>query len=85
MRKFKYNEKGITLFTLIITIIVMLIISGVTINKLNKSQITSSTNIITGYSKNIVKDTDEGIKNVNNGQWGNVITSKGIENLVGER
>jgi CHASE3 domain sensor protein len=85
MRKFKYNEKGITLFALIITIIVMLIISGVTINKLNKSQITSSTNIITGYSKNIVKDTDEGIKNVNNGQWGNVITSKGIENLVGER
>ena len=85
MRKFKYNEKGITLFALIITIIVMLIISGVTINKLNKSQITSSTNIITGYSKNIVKDTDEGVKNVNNGQWGNVITSKGIENLVGER
>lgn len=85
MRKFKYNEKGITLFALIITIIVMLIISGVTINKLNESQITSSTNIITGYSKNIVKDTDEGIKNVNNGQWGNVITSKGIENLVGER
>ena len=85
MRKFKYNEKGITLFALIITIIVMLIISGVTINKLNKSQITSSTNIITGYSKNIVKDTDEGIKNVNNGQWGNVITSKGIEKLVGER
>lgn len=85
MRKFKYNEKGITLFALIVTIIVMLIISGVTINKLNKSQITSSTNIITGYSKNIVKDTDEGIKNVNNGQWGNVITSKGIENLVGER
>ena len=85
MRKFKYNEKGITLFTLIITIIVMLIISGVTINKLNKSQITSSTNIITGYSKNIVKDTDEGIKNVNNGQWGNVITSKGIEKPVGER
>ena len=85
MRKFKYNEKGITLFALIITIIVMLIISGVTINKLNKSQITSSTNIITGYSKNIVKDTDEGIKNVNNGQWRNVITSKGIENLVGER
>lgn len=85
MRKFKYNEKGITLFTLIITIIVMLIISGVTINKLNESQITSSTNIITGYSKNIVKDTDEGIKNVNNGQWGNVITSKGIEKPVGER
>ncbi len=85
MRKFKYNEKGITLFALIITIIVMLIISGVTINKLNKSQITSSTNIITGYSKNIVKDTDEGIKNVNNGQWGNVITSKGIEKPVGER
>lgn len=85
MRKFKYNEKGITLFALIVTIIVMLIISGVTINKLNKSQITSSTNIITGYSKNIVKDTDEGVKNVNNGQWGNVITSKGIENLVGER
>lgn len=85
MRKFKYNEKGITLFALIITIIVMLIISGVTINKLNESQITSSTNIITGYSKNIVKDTDEGVKNVNNGQWGNVITSKGIENLVGER
>ena len=85
MRKFKYNEKGITLFALIVTIIVMLIISGVTINKLNESQITSSTNIITGYSKNIVKDTDEGIKNVNNGQWGNVITSKGIENLVGER
>ena len=85
MRKFKYNEKGITLFALIITIIVMLIISGVTINKLNESQITSSTNIITGYSKNIVKDTDEGIKNVNNGQWGNVITSKGIEKLVGER
>lgn len=85
MRKFKYNEKGITLFALIITIIVMLIISGVTINKLNKSQITSSTNIITGYSKNIVKDTDEGIKNVNNGQWGNVITSKGIEKPVGDR
>lgn len=85
MRKFKYNEKGITLFALIITIIVMLIISGVTINKLNKSQITSSTNIVTGYSKNIVKDTDEGIKNVNNGQWGNVITSKGIEKPVGER
>ncbi len=85
MRKFKYNEKGITLFALIITIIVMLIISGVTINKLNKSQITSSTNIITGYSKNIVKDTDEGVKNVNNGQWGNVITSKGIEKPVGER
>lgn len=85
MRKFKYNEKGITLFALIITIIVMLIISGVTINKLNESQITSSTNIITGYSKNIVKDTDEGIKNVNNGQWGNVITSKGIEKPVGER
>lgn len=85
MRKFKYNEKGITLFTLIITIIVMIIISGVTINKLNESQITSSTNIITGYSKNIVKDTDEGIKNVNNGQWGNVITSKGIEKPVGER
>ena len=85
MRKFKYNEKGITLFTLIITIIVMLIISGVTINKLNESQITSSTNIITGYSKNIVKDTDEGVKNVNNGQWGNVITSKGIEKPVGER
>lgn len=85
MRKFKYNEKGITLFALIVTIIVMLIISGVTINKLNKSQITSSTNIITGYSKNIVKDTDEGIKNVNNGQWGNVITSKGIEKPVGER
>ena len=63
----------------------MLIISGVTINKLNKSQITSSTNIITGYSKNIVKDTDEGVKNVNNGQWGNVITSKGIEKPVGER
>ena len=85
MRKFKYNEKGITLFTLIITIIVMIIISGVTINKLNESQITSSTNIITGYSKNIVKDTDEGVKNVNNGQWGNVITSKGIEKPVGER
>lgn len=85
MRKFKYNEKGITLFALIITIIVMLIISGVTINKLNESQITSSTNIITGYSKNIVKDTDEGVKNVNNGQWGNVITSKGIEKPVGER
>lgn len=85
MRKFKYNEKGITLFALIVTIIVMLIISGVTINKLNKSQITSSTNIITGYSKNIVKDTDEGVKNVNNGQWGNVITSKGIEKPVGER
>lgn len=85
MRKFKYNEKGITLFALIVTIIVMLIISGVTINKLNESQITSSTNIITGYSKNIVKDTDEGIKNVNNGQWGNVITSKGIEKPVGER
>lgn len=85
MREFKYNEKGITLFALIITIIVMLIISGVTINKLNESQITSSTNIITGYSKNIVKDTDEGIKNVNNGQWGNVITSKGIEKPVGER
>lgn len=85
MRKFKYDEKGITLFALIITIIVMLIISGVTINKLNESQITSSTNIITGYSKNIVKDTDEGIKNVNNGQWGNVITSKGIEKPVGER
>lgn len=85
MRKFKYNEKGITLFALIITIIVMLIISGVTINKLNKSQITSSTNIVTGYSKNIVKDTDEGVKNVNNGQWGNVITSKGIEKPVGER
>ena len=85
MRKFKYNEKGITLFTLIITIIVMIIISGVTINKLNESQITSSTNIISGYSKNIVKDTDEGIKNVNNGQWGNVITSKGIEKPVGER
>ena len=85
MRKFKYNEKGITLFALIVTIIVMLIISGVTINKLNKSQITSSTNIVTGYSKNIVKDTDEGIKNVNNGQWGNVITSKGIEKPVGER
>lgn len=85
MRKFKYNEKGITLFTLIITIIVMIIISGVTINKLNESQITSSTNIITGYSKNIVKDTDEGIKNVNNGKWGNVITSKGIEKPVGER
>ena len=67
MRKFKYNEKGITLFSLIITIIVMLIISGVTINKLNESQITSSTNIITGYSKNIVKDTDEGVKDVNNG------------------
>ena len=85
MREFKYNEKGITLFALIITIIVMLIISGVTINKLNESQITSSTNIITGYSKNIVKDTDEGVKNVNNGQWGNVITSKGIEKPVGER
>lgn len=85
MRKFKYNEKGITLFALIITIIVMLIISGVTINKLNESQITSSTNIITGYSKNIVKDTDGGVKNVNNGQWGNVITSKGIEKPVGER
>ena len=85
MRKFKYNEKGITLFALIVTIIVMLIISGVTINKLNKSQITSSTNIVTGYSKNIVKDTDEGVKNVNNGQWGNVITSKGIEKPVGER
>ena len=85
MRKFKYNEKGITLFALIITIIVMLIISGVTINKLNESQITSSTNIITGYSKNIVKDTDEGVKDVNNGQWGNVITSKGIEKPVGER
>lgn len=85
MRKFKYNEKGITLFALIVTIIVMLIISGVTINKLNESQITSSTNIITGYSKNIVKDTDEGVKNVNNGQWGNVITSKGIEKPVGER
>jgi len=85
MRKFKYNEKGITLFALIVTIIVMLIISGVTINKLNESQITSSTNIITGYSKNIVEDTDEGIKNVNNGQWGNVITSKGIEKPVGER
>lgn len=85
MRKFKYNEKGITLFSLIITIIVMLIISGVTINKLNESQITSSTNIITGYSKNIVKDTDEGVKDVNNGQWGNVITSKGIEKPVGER
>ena len=85
MRKFKYKEKGITLFALIITIIVMLIISGVTINKLNESQITSSTNIITGYSKNIVKDTDEGVKNVNNGQWGNVITSKGIEKPVGER
>ena len=85
MRKFKYNEKGITLFALIVTIIVMLIISGVTINKLNESQITSSTNIITGYSKNIVKDTDEGVKNVNNGQWGNVITSKGIEKTIGER
>ena len=85
MRKFKYKEKGITLFALIITIIVMLIISGVTINKLNESQITSSTNIITGYSKNIVEDTDEGVKNVNNGQWGNVITSKGIEKPVGER
>lgn len=85
MRKFKYDEKGITLFALIITIIVMLIISGVTINKLNESQITSSTNIITGYSKNIVKDTDEGVKDVNNGQWGNVITSKGIEKPVGER
>lgn len=85
MRKFKYNEKGITLFALIVTIIVMLIISGVTINKLNESQITSSTNIITGYSKNIVKDTDEGVKDVNNGQWGNVITSKGIEKPVGER
>ena len=85
MRKFKYNEKGITLFALIITIIVMLIISGVTINKLNESQITSSTNIITGYSKNIVEDTDEGVKNVNNGQWENVITSKGIEKPVGER
>lgn len=85
MRKFKYNEKGITLFALIVTIIVMLIISGVTINKLNESQITSSTNIITGYSKNIVEDTDEGVKNVNNGQWENVITSKGIEKPVGER
>ena len=72
MRKFKYNEKGITLFALIVT-------------KLNESQITSSTNIITGYSKNIVEDTDEGVKNVNNGQWGNVITSKGIEKPVGER
>ena len=85
MRKFKYNEKGITLFALIVTIIVMLIISGVTINKLNESQITSSTNIITEYSKNIVEDTDEGVKNDNNGQWGNVITSKGIEKPVGER
>lgn len=84
-KNFKYNEKGITLFSLIITIIVMLIISGVTVKKLNKSQIMSSTNIIMDYSKNIVNETDSGVKTINNGKWSNVINQKGIEKPVGER
>lgn len=81
----KYKEKGITLISLITTIIVMLILSGITISSLKKSKMTSSPDIVQGFSKNIVTDTEKNVNKVNSGKWSNVINQKGIEKPVGER
>ena len=81
---FKYNEKGITLFSVIITIILMIILSGITIKSLQKKDILNVPNIVTEYSDNIISDTDEGVNTINNGIWTNVINQKGIEKPIGE-
>jgi ABC-type Na+ efflux pump permease subunit len=81
----KNKERGITLISLIITIIVMIILSGITISSLKKSKMIYSPDIVTGFSKNIVTDTEKNVNDVNSGKWSNVINKKGIEKPVGER
>lgn len=79
------KENGITLLILIITIVVMLILAGVTTQSIKKYKAVGIPNVIVEYSKNTISDTDQEIQNIQNGNWMNIINKKGIENQVGER
>jgi len=80
------EEKGITLTSLVITIVVMLIMSGIiVVVSLNSSSRTMEVLNDTTERFNINKtETEEKINEIDS-SWSHVFNKKGIENEIGDR
>lgn len=83
--KIKSSEKGITLYALILTLIIMMILASVTARSIRKSKALQSVNDIVDNARNTIKEENKIIENVNSGTWRDVLNQKGIENEVGKR
>lgn len=85
MKKIYKDENGITMVTLTITIIIMIILAGVTVIEIMRhGNVTQKVNIIKEESKIEQQSTTNKIDSLKR-EWGNVLNQSTIENEVDNR